>query len=79
MTEFERAVLTVLARAVEPLGWYQIERRLSMMTLVERPSLLDVLVQLRQRGLVEDFAAAGEPKVRYALTVAGTIKLGAIR
>ncbi len=71
MTEFERAVLTVLARAGEPLGWYQIERRLSTMALAERPNLLHVLAELRRRGFVEQVAAAVEPSVRHVLTPAG--------
>jgi hypothetical protein len=78
MTEFERAVLTVLARAGEPLGWYQIERRLSAMTLHERPNLLGVLAELRRRGLVEQVASAAEPKVRHELTPAGTTAIGVI-
>lgn len=76
MTEFERAVLTVLARSGEPLGWYQIERRLSTMTLAERANLLDVLAELRRRGLVEQVAAVVEPAVRHALTPAGTAAVG---
>jgi hypothetical protein len=75
MTEFERAVLTVLARTSEPLGWYQIERMLSNMTLVERLHLVAVLDELRRRGLVEQFSAANEPKVRHQLTPAGATAL----
>jgi hypothetical protein len=71
VTEFERAVLTILSRAGEPLGWYQIERRLSTMALAERPHLLTVLSELRRRGLVEEISAATEPKVRHGLTSLG--------
>ncbi|MDI1447026.1 hypothetical protein [Polyangium sp. 6x1] len=78
MTEFERAVLTVLARAGEPLGWYQIERRLSTIALAERPNLLDVLAELGRRGLVEEVAAAVAPSVRYGLTPAGRTAIGII-
>jgi uncharacterized protein YqfA (UPF0365 family) len=76
MTDFERAVLAVLARAGEPLGSYQIERRPSTMTLAERPNLLDVLADLCGRGLVEQVAVAIEPKVRHTVTPAGTAALG---
>ncbi len=76
MTEFERAVLEALARAGEPLGWYQLERRLSNVTLAERPNLLDVLTGLRQRGLVEQITATTEPKVRHAITSAGAAAIG---
>lgn len=78
MTEFERAVLTVLARAGEPLGWYQIERRLSTMTLAERPNILDALAELQRRGLVEQVAATVEPVVRHGLTLAGRTEIGVI-
>jgi len=78
MTEFERAVLTCLARAGEPLGWYQIERRLSTMTLAVRPNLLDVLDELRRRGLAEEVAAAVEPTVRHGITPAGRAAIGVI-
>ena len=76
MTEFERAVLEVLARAGGPLGWYQIERRLSNVMLTERPNLLDVLAGLRQRGHVEQIVSTTEPKVRHAITRAGAAAIG---
>lgn len=77
MTEFERAVLTILASASEPLGWYQLERRLSNLELAERPNLPEVLSGLRQRGLVDETAAASEPKVRYSVTAVGAAALRA--
>jgi len=79
VTTFERAVLTVLARAEEPLGWYRIERGLSDMALPERPNLLEVLSELRRRGLVEQIETADEPKVRHALTGAGRAAIEASR
>lgn len=76
MTEFERAVLTILARAGEALGWYRIERQLSMIELDERPNLLEVLGELRRRGLVEQVGTAVEPTVRHRLTQAGAAAVG---
>jgi DNA-binding PadR family transcriptional regulator len=75
MTDFERAVLTILADAGEPLGWYSIERSLSNRTLGERPNLLEVLGRLRDAGLVEPRSAASDPSVRYELTRAGASAL----
>lgn len=54
----------------------QIKRRLSTMSVAERPNLLDVLADLRRRGLVEQIIAAVEPKLRHALTSAGTAAIG---
>ncbi len=71
MNEFERAVLTVLMRAGEPLGWYRIERSLSGVALSERPNLLDVLADLRRRGFVDQVTPATEPKARYTVTSKG--------
>lgn len=76
MTEFERAVLTILMRASEPLGWYQIEQRLSTMALAERPNLLQVLAKLRRRGFLEEVDAPVEANVRHALTSAGRAAIG---
>lgn len=75
MTEYETAVLNVLARAGEPLGWYQIERRLSNHSLAIRPDLLDVLADLGRRGLVERIAATTTPTLRYAVTESGRTAL----
>ena len=71
MTTYERAVLTVLRSASKPMGWYQIEVRLSNMVLDERPLLVGVLSALRDQGLVMEEQAAELPNQRYSLTAAG--------
>jgi hypothetical protein len=52
MTEFELAILRVLATEPRGLGWYQIELRLFRM-LPERPRIVPVLENLRSASLVE--------------------------
>ncbi|MGE0791504.1 MAG: hypothetical protein AB7S26_37865 [Sandaracinaceae bacterium] len=77
MTEFERTVLEVLGRAKEPLGWYQIERRLSTRTLRERPNLLHVLTQLEEKGLVRRVEPRVVPMDRHELMPHGRRETGA--
>jgi DNA-binding PadR family transcriptional regulator len=71
MTTFERAVLEVLSRSSDALGWYQIERRLSNMSLSERPHLPPVLEKLGQLGLVREAQFESEPLTRYVITPSG--------
>ena len=71
MSEFQRAVLVILARSEGALGWYQIERRLSNVSIRERSDLLGTLAVLRERGLVEEVHASADPRSRYVLTPAG--------
>jgi len=78
MTSYVAAVLRVLSEASEPLGWYQIERRLSNVALPERPHLPKVLNELKCDGLVAVTECATTPTVRYALTPAGMEKAKAI-
>lgn len=70
MSAFELAVLGVLAREGRPLGWYQIEQRLSVISLDIRPNLIDVLAALRQSGLVDVVDASGAATL-YEITEAG--------
>jgi DNA-binding HxlR family transcriptional regulator len=74
MTSYVAAVLRVLSEASEPLGWYQIERRLSSVALPNRPHLPKVLDELTHDGLVSVSECATTPTVRYALTPAGMQK-----
>jgi len=76
VTEFQRAVLEVLARSEDALGWYQIERRLSNMALGERSNLLNVLSVLLERGLVDEVAAPTDPRLRHTITPSGRAVLG---
>jgi hypothetical protein len=71
MTKFERAVLQVLARSSEALGWYQIERRLSNTALDERPLVVLVLEGLVLRGWVQEATASEAPTKRYSVTPLG--------
>ncbi len=71
MTLFEQAVLQILAASPEAMGWYQIERRLSNLTLDERPPLPPVLGKLVGDGLLQELSAASAPLVRYLITDAG--------
>lgn len=75
MTTFERAVLEILSRSSSALGWYQIERRLSNVSLPERPHLPDALNRLCELGLVEKAQFDSEPLVRYLITHTGREKL----
>jgi DNA-binding HxlR family transcriptional regulator len=78
MTSYVATVLRVLSEANEPLGWYQIERRLSNVALPERPHLPRVLDELKRDGLVTVSECATTPTLRYALTPAGMEKAKAI-
>lgn len=79
MTSYVTAVLRILSEANEPIGWYQIERRLSNMALPERPHLPDVLNQLQSEGLLLASEHTTTPTVRYALSSAGIQKAKAAR
>ncbi len=79
MTSYVAAVLRVLSVASEPLGWYQIERCLSNVSLPDRPPLPKVLDELKHDGLVLISEHATTPTVRYALTPAGIEKAKAIK
>lgn len=78
MSEYERAVLTVLSRAIEPLGWYRIEIRLGGMPLVSRPNLLVLLEELVGRSFVEEFPPLGPSGIRYGITPVGRIAIGIV-
>jgi len=71
LTAFELAVLRSLESSNKPLGWYQIEIRLSNMALEERPPLPAVLAALRDRGFVSEAQSHDVPQVRYSLTSQG--------
>ena len=71
MTTYEKAILNILSGAPEALGWYQIERRLSNVTLSERPHLPRALATLSGLGLVEEIRCDSEPKARYLITALG--------
>ena len=72
MTPAELAVLTILARSSEPVGWYAIERRLSNVRLAERPHLPRLLDDLVARDLV---GSVGGDDARYAITPRGLAAL----
>lgn len=76
MTPFERIVLEILSRSGEALGWYQIERRLSTISIPERPHLPGVLSRLREQGLVDEVRLTVEPLLRYVITQSGRQALG---
>lgn len=71
MTEFERAVLTILDNSHEPLTWYRIEVRLSDMSLHVRPNLLNALAGLCELRFVEALRGSEDTKVRYQITEHG--------
>jgi DNA-binding PadR family transcriptional regulator len=75
MNTFETAVLEVLGRSADGLGWYQIERRLSNMMLVDRPLLPGALSILRDRGFIVEVRDLEELQIRYAITEAGRQRL----
>lgn len=76
MTPFERIVLEILSRSGEALGWYQIERRLSSISMPERPHLPGVLSRLREQGFVNEVQFKVEPILRYVITQSGRHVLG---
>jgi hypothetical protein len=73
MTEFEDAVLGILARSAVPLGWYNLERRLSNMSFAQRPHLMNTLESMRDSGLLEEVRFEAAPSIRYVITDAGRL------
>lgn len=71
MTRFESAVLAILRAAEQPLGWHQIETRLSNVSLDERPPLPSVLAGMVESGLVEVGERPGVPSEVYTITEIG--------
>lgn len=71
MTEYERAVLTILARVGEPLGWYRIEMRLTQVTIRKWGKLPDVLEDMTRRGFLTHIQQEIEPRDLYQLTEDG--------
>ena len=76
MTPIERIVLEILSRSGEALGWYQIERRLSNISIPERPHLPGVLSRLREQGFIDEVQFTLEPLLRYVITQSGRHVLG---
>jgi uncharacterized cupin superfamily protein len=76
LTEFEWAVLEILSRSPDALGWYKIEMSLSNMPMAERPPLPGVLARLRELGLVDETCSPAQPSVRYQITQSGRNLLG---
>jgi|GEM_PF-6357715 len=71
MNEYIRAVLRVIAESQLPLGWYQIELRLSNIALDARPDLPPVLQDLVKRGWILEISASEIPTSRYTITTRG--------
>lgn len=70
MTPFQRAVLEIIASAPQPVGWYNVETRLSITgSAFARERTPDVLEHFREAGLIERVAAEGMP--RYVITDLG--------
>src|SRR5215467_5796914 len=72
MTPYDKAVLAAIAKGPDPVGWYKIEQRLSMVALHERDHLPAALERLSQSGWIE---TSPEDREKYRVTAAGREQL----
>jgi hypothetical protein len=72
MSDYEKAVLAAIAKGPEYVGWYTIERRLSMVSLPVVGKLQTALEHLLKAGFIEE--SVSDPET-YRTTSSG---LGAL-
>jgi DNA-binding HxlR family transcriptional regulator len=68
VNDYEQAVLRAMSSDPDPVGWYKLEQRLSVMTLETREYLPETLRSLASQGLIDQHE---HPVHSYALTPAG--------
>lgn len=72
MNQYERAVLTAVAKGPASVGWYKIEQRLTEMLLESREYLPDTLRRLIEQGMIEEDSKCPG---KYKVTALGCLAL----
>jgi DNA-binding PadR family transcriptional regulator len=75
MNSYDKAVLAVIGKGPDYVGWYKIEQRLSVMDLEKRESLPNSLKKLLEAGFIKE---APETPGKYKITDLGRSALGSL-
>ena len=72
----DREILRIINSSTQPLGWYGIAIRLSMLGVIPETNLVTILQELESRGFIKHEETEGHPHGTYAITTIGKEYLG---